>query len=71
MQQGSILNLFLFNVLLTDLHISPHFYFLMYADDLTIISTATTQIQAQAHLQEATSALENWVRTWGLSINPA
>ncbi|KAG0707861.1 putative RNA-directed DNA polymerase from transposon BS [Chionoecetes opilio] len=43
--QGSILSPVLFNVLLSDLHIPPHSHLLIYADDITIISRASTQIR--------------------------
>ena len=67
--QGAILSPLLFNVLLSDLHTPPHSYLLVYAGDITIVTRAATLAQAQTNLQAATTSLQTWVSTWGLSIN--
>lgn len=67
--QGSILSPLLFNILLSDLHVPHHSHLLIYADDITIISRATTLTDSQHQLQEAATALERWMATWGLTVS--
>lgn len=69
--QGFILSPLLFNILLSDLHASPHSHLLIYADITTIISRVPTTVQTQAHLQEVATTVETWLKTWGLKISPS
>ena len=65
---SSILSPLLFNVLLSELSL-PTYSHLVYADDITIISRAPTHTEAQELLQEAATALGDWVTTLGLTVS--
>ena len=67
--QGSILSPYLFNVLLSYLFLPMHLHFLIYADDITIISRTPTLTEAQELFQDAATALTDLVTTWGLIVS--
>ena len=66
--QGSILSPLFFNVL-ADLSLPMHSHLTVYADDIGIISRVPTLTEAEELLQDAATALGDWVITWGLSVN--
>ena len=67
--QGSPLAPILFNVLLCDPPITKA-SILIYADDITLYTTAKTMTEAISIMQESLNTIANWCTTWGQEINP-
>ena len=68
--QGAILSPILFNVMLSDLPIQENIKVLVYADDITIVSSNKSMIIAKKEIQKYIKELINWSEKWGLVINP-
>ena len=67
--QGAVLSPILFNVMLHDLPVSEGVHILSYADDISVVCSATTLDAARALMQGALDRLTAWFLKWGFRIN--
>ena len=69
--QGSILSPILWSCLLSDLPFMRDVHKLLFADDLSLFVVDKDPIAAVNKLQLALNEFSNWLRKWGLVVNPS
>ena len=69
--QGGVISPTLFIIFINDLpnQLSPFIHRVLHADDLAIWTGAEYTTTAAIRLQEATKAVSNWAKNWGVEIN--
>jgi hypothetical protein len=68
-QQGAILSLLLFNIVMSDIPSVPGVHCAEYADDVAFISSDADIAQVTARFQTQLSAFNTWSQQWGLILN--
>jgi len=68
--QGAVLSPTLFNIMLCDLPESDGVSSIDYADDITLITSHTSLINARQHMQSHLDKLSAWCNKWRFNLNP-
>ena len=67
--QGAILSPTLFNLMLSDVPQQDEVTVLIYADDITIVSSHREYKQVKRNMQRYLNSFQEWVEEWGLEVN--
>ena len=68
-QQGAVLSPLLFNIMLSDLPVMEEVELLVYADDITIVSTGKETRNVKKLIENYLKLFDQWAKLWGLEIN--
>lgn len=68
--QGATLSPLLFNIMMSDFPTTPQVDNLVFADDITIMSSNRDPKTVQMHLQKHLNLITTWAEKWGFTINP-
>ncbi len=68
--QGAVLSPALFNIMLCDIPTSTVVRLIGYADDLTLVTSATSLPSAQQNMQEYLTQFSAWCNKWHFILNP-
>ena len=68
--QGAIISPILFNIMVSDLPKQQHIEIISYADDITLVTTATNINTAKKNMQAYLNNLVKYFNTWGMQLNP-
>lgn len=68
--QGAVLSPILFNIMLYDIPTCDKIKTVIYADDITLISTGNDIGKVRDQMQSYLKGIESWLKKWKLSVNP-
>ena len=68
--QGAVLSPILFNVMMHDLPIDNNIKIVTYADDITLLTSATKIEEAKRNMQNYLNSLIAWLQKWKMKANP-
>lgn len=68
--QGSPISPTLFNIVMSDIKIPKEICKIIYADDLTLITSNINLDEAKNNLEHSLNIIREWSEKWDLKINP-